>query len=33
VLTKDGIPSAHLADLSLLWEQDGWRFISIDLRE
>jgi hypothetical protein len=33
VLTKDGIPAAHLADLSMLWEEDGWRFISIDLRE
>lgn len=31
-LTKDGTAATHLADVTLLEEPDGWKFISIDLR-
>ena len=32
-LTKDGVATTYLADITLLEEPDGWKFISIPLRE
>lgn len=32
-LTRDGVATTYLADITLLEEPDGWKFISIALRE
>lgn len=32
VLTKDSIPTTNLADITLLWESDAWKLVSLDLR-
>jgi len=32
-LTRDGVATTYLADITLLEEPDGWKFISIPLRE